>query len=172
MGRIHGNTEIIGLDIEKEEMNMLTLILGVSLAIVIVNLIYFKCIKHEDPSEWLFGVELLCIILLFLEFLVLLDMKQKELIDEKIVMYEEENDRIEMEIKDAVENYMQYESGIYKDLKNESVMSLIYIYPELKSDVLVEKEIELYISNNDKIKELKESKLYISIAKWLLYFGD
>lgn len=34
-----------------------------------------------------------------------------------------------------------------------------------------QKEIEVYIENNAKIKQLKEEKINLAIKKWWLYFG-
>ena len=70
-----------------------------------------------------------------------------------------------------VEQYMNYESGTYGELKGESSITLVSLYPELKADTLVTKQIEVYIANNEKIKELKEKKIDLSVKKWWLYFG-
>ena len=92
-------------------------------------------------------------------------------IDSKIDMYMEENENIEVDLNLLVEQYMKYESDTYGELKNESGITLISLYPELKADVLVTKQIEVYIANNEKIKELKENKIDLSVKKWWLYFG-
>lgn len=90
----------------------------------------------------------------------------------KISMYQEENTKIETQIGDLVKNYMDYESDTYKEFKNESSITLVNLYPELKSDELVQKQMNIYLSNNDKIKELKEKEIDTKIGKWLLYFGN
>jgi hypothetical protein len=38
-------------------------------------------------------------------------------------------------------------------------------------DTLVQKQIETYVYNNAKIKELREEQNYINVTKWWLYFG-
>ena len=86
-------------------------------------------------------------------------------------MYTEENQNIEEAMNILVEQYMNYESDTYGNLKNESSITLVSLYPELKADTLVEKQIEIYTENNKKIKELKEKIINISNYKWLLYFG-
>lgn len=90
----------------------------------------------------------------------------------KISMYQEENIKIETQIGDFVRDYMEYESGTYKEFKNESSVTLVNLYPELKSDELVQNQMNIYLSNNDKIKELKEKELDAKIGRWLLYFGN
>lgn len=83
----------------------------------------------------------------------------------------QENQNIEEDMNILVEQYMNYESDTYGNLKNESSITLVSLYPELKADTLVEKQIEIYTENNKKIKELKEKIINISNYKWLLYFG-
>lgn len=92
-------------------------------------------------------------------------------IPEMISMYEEENDQIESQIGELVNKYMEYEGSTFKDLKNEDSVALVSLYPELKSDTLVEKQIEVYIENNKKIKNLKKKQIELSTYKWWLYFG-
>ena len=92
-------------------------------------------------------------------------------LESKINMYMQENQNIEEDMNILVEQYMNYESDTYGNLKNESSITLVSLYPELKADTLVEKQIEIYTENNKKIKELKEKIINISNYKWLLYFG-
>lgn len=92
-------------------------------------------------------------------------------IPEMISMYEEENNQIESQIGELVNKYMEYEGSTFKDLKNEDSVALVSLYPELKSDALVEKQIEVYIENNKKIKNLKKKQIELLTYKWWLYFG-
>lgn len=92
--------------------------------------------------------------------------------DEMIQIYTEENEEVEKKLENAVQNYMQYEKDIMISVSPDTdTISLISLYPDLKSDRLVESEIETYISNNDKIKELKADKTMKSTYKFLLFFG-
>ena len=95
----------------------------------------------------------------------------EHVLDQKIVMYEEENTSIEQSIGSIVEDYMDYESNAYSDLKSQDLMELVTNFPELKADALVQEELDIYIENNQKIKELKEEKIDLLTMKWLLYFG-
>lgn len=92
-------------------------------------------------------------------------------IDEKIAMYQEENNKIEKQIDTLVSNYMNYESDTYEKIKSESSITLVSMYPELKSDKLVEEQISVYEENNKKIREFKEDKINLKVKKWWLYFG-
>ena len=54
----------------------------------------------------------------------------------------------------------------------ESSITLVSLYPELKSDELVKKQIAVYQENNKKIINLKEKQIDANVAKWWLYFGE
>lgn len=90
---------------------------------------------------------------------------------QRIEMYEEQNNKIESSISDLVTNYMNYESETFKECSSDSSVTLVSLYPELKSDALVEQQCNLYMENNKKIIELKEELINISVYKWWLYFG-
>lgn len=90
---------------------------------------------------------------------------------DKISMYQEENKKIEEDINILVNNYMDYENKTLKEFKNENAITLVQLYPELKSDELVKQQIYIYTENNKKIKELKEKTIDLKVGKWLLYFG-
>ena len=92
-------------------------------------------------------------------------------IDEKIAMYMEENQNIENQIDAIVKNYMKYESGTFIELKGNDAITLVSLYPELKSDELVKAQINTYQTNNAKLKELKETKINARVYKWWMYFG-
>lgn len=92
-------------------------------------------------------------------------------IDKKIAMYEEENTKIEQQIADVVTQYQEYEEGIFTEVAPESAMTLVALYPELKSDTLVQSQIEVYVNNNKQIKELKCNAINASVLRWWLYFG-
>ena len=93
------------------------------------------------------------------------------IIDQQIAMYQEENANIEAQIANCVTQYQQHEAEIFSEVAPESAVTLVALYPDLKSDALVAKQIEIYIANNEAIKELKEDKLDIITARWWVYFG-
>lgn len=93
-------------------------------------------------------------------------------IDNKIKMYQEENANIEQDIDKIVKEYLKHEHDTYADLKTEeSSITLVTLFPDLKSDNLVQQQLEIYVKNNSTIKSLRKEKIDISKKKWLLYFG-
>ncbi len=96
----------------------------------------------------------------------------KYAIPAKIAMYEEENAKIEEKVSNTVNKYMEYEKGIIMEVgPDDDAFSLVSLYPELGADSLVSNEIEVYTSNNKKIKELKDQALNISNYRFWMYFG-
>lgn len=90
----------------------------------------------------------------------------------QIAMYEEENARIEEKVRDTVNKYMEYEGGVIMEIAPEDdAMTLISLYPDLKTDQLISEEISVYIANNDQIKKLKAEQAEQASYKWWLYFG-
>ncbi len=84
----------------------------------------------------------------------------------------EENAIIEKDIDRIVDTYLKHEQDTYADLKTEeSSIALVTLFPELKSDTLVQQQLEIYVYNNAKIKRLKEDRIDITKLKWILYFG-
>lgn len=136
--------------------------------ISIVGFIISRVIYEDDIA----GFFLACSGVLFVIAIVLgVLVSNGRTIDEKISMYQEENTKIEKQIDTLVSNYMNYESNTYEKFKSESSITLVSMYPELKSDKLVEEQISVYEENNKKIRELKEDKINLKVKKWWLYLG-
>ena len=100
-----------------------------------------------------------------------INVTRMNVIDEKIAMYQEENQAIEQQIATVVEQYQSYEKDVFKNSTTESAITLVSLYPELKSDKLVSKQLDVYVKNNNKIKKLKVEKIEGSVIRWWLYFG-
>lgn len=155
---------------------MLLVILGICILLVILGII-LMCKSYSDT---LWGIGLVLVIIFSIGTLVSIgcggeyvyNIAQSRIIDEKIAMHETENKSIESAISTIVENYQDYEKDVFANAKNESIVVIAtQIYPELKSNELVKKQLDIYVENNKKIKQLKNKKLDYKVSKWLLYFG-
>ena len=91
--------------------------------------------------------------------------------DDKIAMYEQENAAIEQSVNVLVKDYYKHESDTYSSLKPENAVLFASAYPELQSNELATKQLEIYVDNNNKIKELKEDQINLSKNRFWLYFG-
>ena len=133
----------------------------------------FKYWKDEwscwDVSRMI-TIPAICIEIIF--FMIFLhSLVSLRIIDEKINLYSNQNKEIEQKVETTIKQYMEYENKTFVQLKPENYVNLINLYPELKSDELLQKEIKLYIKNNNEILDLKQEKLNGTIYKWWLYFG-
>ena len=160
---------------------MLILILGISLA----ALVAFLVLRVKYPSKhslnfeahdfftimsWVLGFVILGLVIAIC--CLSATVATESTIDSKIEMYQEENTNIEQDIDKIVKEYLEYEHETFADLKTEeSSITLVTLFPELKSDTLVQQQLEIYVENNAKIKSLKEEKIDIAKIKWILYFG-
>lgn len=91
-------------------------------------------------------------------------------VDKKIEIYQEENKKIEEDVAIVVSNYLNHESSTFKEIIDNPT-ALAVVCPELKSNELVSKQIDLYIKNNKKIKDLRLLKASKDTYEFLLYFG-
>lgn len=156
------------------------LILGAVILIVIIVLSYLVVYKASKSDNFgillisgiISGCSMFCLVfIIILSIKYTIDVSTSYTIDEKISMYTEQNEDIELKLKTTIENYMEYESSTFKEISPKDSVNLITLYPDLKSDTLVQSQIEVYKNNNEKLKELKEEKIDISKKKWILYFG-
>lgn len=162
---------------------MLSLILG----IVIVIFIVFLVLRVKFPStnysssllfnthdfftgmSWIFGIIAAGLIITIC--CLAPTVGTASTIGDKIAMYQEENANIEQDIDKVVKEYMNHEHDTFTNLKDESAITLVTLFPELKSDNLIKQQLEIHVTNNEKIKSLKEEKINVAKIKWLLYFG-
>ena len=147
---------------------MATLLLIIFIVITIILLIIDS---HDDLYEIFIMVNLDGAVLSLIVVLCLLFCYPYN-VDKKIDMYTQENAEIEQKVKTTVQAYKDYEQETYKNLiESADLQTLLIKYPELNSNELVKKEIEIYISNNDKIKSLKEQKIDKKLIGWWLFFN-
>ena len=144
---------------------MLILILIIAILLIVLN-------TYVWDSE---GLAILCEFMMVGSVIAILIiaclLSGSMVIDKKIEMYSSENNSIQTEITTIIESYKQFESNTFKDIKTTSPVTLVTMFPELKSNELVNKQIEVYIENNKQIKSLKTEKIDTKIYKWWLYFG-
>ena len=86
-------------------------------------------------------------------------------------MYEQENAAIEQSVDVLVKDYYKHESDTYSSLKPENAVLFASAYPELQSNEIATKQLEIYVENNNNIKELKKDQINLSKNRFWLYFG-
>ena len=153
---------------------MVVVFLIIGILLLIAGLIGIGTCRYNEETVWsgimLFASLLIACNIIAMFFLIN-NCKQLDILDRKIEMFQEENKNIESSIDVLVKQYMNHEKDTLTDFKSESSITLVNLYPELKSNELVQQQLNIYVENNNKIKSLKEKKLDYLISKWWLYFG-
>ena len=70
--------------------------------------------------------------------------------------------------------FLDYQENIFLATPDrfKDIETILSLYPDVKGNTLIEKEIDIFVKNNDKIKELKEKRISRSTYNWLIYFGN
>ena len=154
-------------------------------AIIVLIIAVYSFLKATDQPEdnfeeaytYFLGAIIFGIVFIILLCnVVLLTIKVEtrgHIIDDKIVMLEEDNHTIEESLEKTIEIYLEEEGDCdEKTITSvDNINDVIYFLPKLESNVLAQKQIQAYVDNKNKIKELKEERIDLSKEKWLLYFG-
>ena len=150
---------------------MILLIFGICILMVIGGSILYD--KFDTDAYC--NLAILGVALGFVSFIAIIvlgiNVKSLSVIDDRIAMYEEENARIEQQVADVVEQYQKYETDIFMEVAPESAVTMVSLYPELKSDSLVQAQIEVYTENNKTIRDLRDKQIKGNVYRWWLYFG-
>lgn len=154
-------------------MLIIMLLLGIVLIASSVLVFKFSELEYENGFGWVCSVVgvvgCICAFAFFIAGIC--NLAKSRIIDTKIEMYVEENTNIETNVTTTVEKYLEYEYNIFNNLQGEDIQTLLVVYPEINSNELVKRQVEIFVENNNKIKELKEQKLNIEVWKWWVYFG-
>lgn len=154
-------------------MLIIILLLGIVLIVSGVLIFKFSELEYDNGFGWVCSVVgvIWCICVFALFITDICNLAESRIIDAKIEMYVEENTNIETNVTTAVEKYLEHEFNTFDSLQGEDIQTLLVVYPEINSNELVKRQVEIFVENNNKIKELKEQKLNIEVWKWWVYFG-
>ena len=155
---------------------MICLGLGIGITLVVLGFCIdclqdkkFIGLLHNTDLDNIFkalGLTILVIVIAFGLVLCCFYTTSGSIVDKKIAMYEEENIRIENQIDTIVKEYQKYEVEVY------DTMTAAMLFPELTSNTLAQKQIEIYVNNNQQIKALKAEKLKHELYGWWLFFKN
>jgi len=92
---------------------------------------------------------------------------------EKIAVYEEQNEIVLKQLEPLTNKYIDFEKDVYKDLKPtaENILLLCQTYPELKSDTFVLTQINIILSNQQEITNLRLSLAGLNAYKLWIWLG-
>jgi len=152
---------------------MLTLIITILILILIGCVIAYRTGRFDEDTIEAVSIISVIILIFFVipELFLLQRNKEIDYINDTIKMYSEENSKIETQIDNIVKNYMSYENKTVTAIAPKSGIQLVTLYPQLKSDKLVQNQMKIYLDNNNKIKDSQQQQIDGRIYKWWLYFG-
>lgn len=153
---------------------MILLFFLISLIFMICGIILYNKTMMFEKLGLAIGIfnGIICFITLLIAMFAFGDLVNGRTIDARLEMYQEENAAIETSINELVDNYYVHEAEIYNSLTPENASFFAIAYPELNSNAFAQQQINLYIENNQKIKELKLEKIELTNVRWRLYFGS
>lgn len=151
---------------------MILAILAVSIIALFIGIYLSSNLRLFDLANYLCGIGLaFAVISVLAGVIVGIEVTEASVLDARIAMYADENERIEQQVAEVVRQYQQYETDIFTEVNPENAITLVALYPDLKSDSLVQSQIELYTENNRSIRSLKDENIKANTLRWWLYFG-
>lgn len=151
---------------------MILAILAVSIIALFIGIYLSSNLRLFNLANYLCGIGLaFAVISVLAGVIVGVEVTEASFLDARITMYADENERIEQQVAEVVRQYQQYETDIFTEVNPENAITLVALYPDLKSDSLVQSQIELYTENNKAIRNLKDEGIKANALRWWLYFG-
>lgn len=154
---------------------MLIIFLLISLGLFISGLLVLMLTEYGDENPYSYigsfvgGLMTLAVVIVMIVGGVIIS--KDKTIDTRIIMYQEENAKIEAQVTETVEKYLEHEYQIFDSLQGEDIQTLLVVYPDINSNELVKRQVEIFVENNNNIKTLKEEKLNIEVWRFWVYFG-
>lgn len=153
---------------------MVWLLFGIFVVVAIIMFIIASvCYDFDEAGEVIGAVCIFCAVVTLgvALFGITPEYKRLNYIDTKIEYLTEQNAQIDDEIKLIISSYQDHELEFYKEFENVSSTTLVTLYPELKSNELVNKQLDIYFANQQEIKELELKKIEGGVVRWWMNFG-
>lgn len=95
----------------------------------------------------------------------------KSTIDSQLPVLEEQNQIVLSQIEPLVQQALEYESNTYKDFKLDAakVIAFTQLYPDLKANDFLNKQIDIILTNQAEIKQLKLAKATLNAYHFWLW---
>jgi hypothetical protein len=92
-------------------------------------------------------------------------------IDSRLTVLEEQNTTVLTQVEPIIQQALNYESSTYKDLKLDVNKLIIFaqMYPELKANSFLNKQIDIILANQEEIKQLKLDKASLNAYHFWLW---
>lgn len=92
-------------------------------------------------------------------------------VDARQLVLEEQNQIVLSQIEPLVQQALEYESNTYKDFKLDAakVIAFTQLYPDLKANSFLNKQIDIILANQEEIKQLKLDKASLNAYHFWLW---
>lgn len=152
---------------------MLIVFFVICLVCISLGIIFWFKKPYSDAGPTVFAISLIVLVVVIICCLFNVNKIVKaNTLEQKITVYQEEMTNIENSINPVVQNYLDHEKETYTALTPDNAVIFASIYPELSSNEIVQKQLNIYNEYLISIKNLKLEIAEISTAKWWLYFGQ
>lgn len=144
-------------------MLYILLIIGLILLIIGIN-------QYEDILTSL-GVGIFAVFLCVTAIAVGVYNYDKSTIDNRLSILEEQNQIVLSQIEPLVQRALEYESNTYKDFKLDAakVIAFTQLYPDLKANDFLNRQIDIILANQAEIKQLKLDKVSLNAYHFWLW---
>ena len=144
---------------------MLYILLVIGLILLIVGIT-----QYENVLSGL-GAGIFAVFLFVTAIVAGLYNYDKSTIDSRLPVLEEQNQIVLSQIEPLVQQALEYESNTYKDFKLDAakVIAFTQLYPDLKANDFLNKQIDIILANQEGIKQLKLDKATLNAYHFWLW---
>ena len=144
-------------------MLYILLIIGLTLFIVGIT-------KYEDELAVL-GMIIFIVFFFVTAIVAGMYNYDKSTINSRLVVLEEQNQVVLSQIEPLVQQAFEYESNTYKDFKLDAakIIAFTQLYPDLKANSFLNKQIDIILANQEEIKQLKLKKASLNAYRFWLW---
>ena len=144
-------------------MLYILLVIGLILLIIGIN-------QYEEVLSSL-GVGIFAVFLCVTAIAVGVYNYDKSTIDNRLAILEEQNQVVLSQIEPLVQHALEYESNTYTDFKLDAnkIVAFTQLYPDLKANDFLNKQIDIILANQAEIKQLKLNKASLNAYHFWLW---
>ena len=140
------------------------------LLVIGIILIILGFIKYEEAISTM-GVIIFTVFLFITTVTVGIYNYDKSTIDSRLAILEEQNQVVLSQIEPLVQQALEYESNTYQDFKLDvaKIIAFTQLYPDLKANSFLNKQIDVILANQQEIKQLKLDKASLNAYQFWLW---
>ena len=144
---------------------MLYILLAIGLILFIVG-VWNDIVPMWGMGIIIGGLSLFCTMVAFAGY-----NKAATTVDARQLVLEEQNQIVLSQIEPLVQQALEYESNTYKDFKLDAnkLIAFSQLYPDLKANDFLNRQIDIILANQAEIKQLKLDKATLNAYHFWLW---